>query len=149
MFVLITIYTSRIDDPKVKLAFKPPSKSSFDWIGIKDFMKIGIPSVAMLCVELWSFELMAILAAMISVESIAVQVIVINNSNIFFMPHAGNQIASIVLIGENIGAQHIARAKLYHNVLEVMGSIYSIVLSCVIVFFGPFLAGIYTSIPSL
>ncbi len=137
MFVLLTIYTSRLTDPNVVAAFYPPSASSFNWIGIKDFMKIGVPSVAMLCVELWSFELMAILAAMMSVESIAVQVIVLNNSNIFFMPHCGNQIAAIVLIGENIGAQHIARAKLYHNVLEVMGSLYSFILAGLIVLFGP------------
>ena len=43
----------------------------------------------MACIELWSFELMALLAAMMSVESIAVQVIVINNGHTFYAPHFG------------------------------------------------------------
>jgi MATE family multidrug resistance protein len=105
MFLLMTIYTSKIQDEKIKQAWHMPSRSSFELIGLKEFLKIGIPSILMLCVEIWSFELMAILAAMISVEAIAVQSIIINNSHVFFMPHFGNQIAAIVLIGQNIGAR--------------------------------------------
>jgi MATE family multidrug resistance protein len=86
-------------DTNLKFAWTLPTRASFNLLGISDFMKIGIPSVAMLCVELWSFEFIALMAAMISVESIAVQAIVINTSQIFFMPHFGLQITSIVLIG--------------------------------------------------
>ena len=71
----------------------------------------------MACIELWSFELMALLAAMMSVESIAVQVIVINNGHTFYAPHFGLQIASIVLIGQAVGAQNLRLAKLYHNLI--------------------------------
>ena len=72
MFMLMALYTGHLKDQKLKEAWHMPTRASFYWVGIKDFMKIGIPSVAMLCVELWSFELMAMMAAMISVESIAV-----------------------------------------------------------------------------
>jgi Na+-driven multidrug efflux pump len=53
----------------------------------------------MLATDIWSFEVMAILAAKLSVQSVAVQSIVINNSHLFFTPHFGVQIAALVLIG--------------------------------------------------
>lgn len=70
---MITVYTGNLKtDVKLKEAWHMPTHASFNLVGLKDFMKIGIPSIAMLCVELWSFEFMALMAAMISVESIAV-----------------------------------------------------------------------------
>jgi len=66
-----------------------PDSKSFSPAGLLQFLKIGAPSMMMACIELWSFECMAILAAMMSVESIAVQVIVINNGHTFYAPHFG------------------------------------------------------------
>ena len=65
------------------------------------------------------------------------------------MPHFGLQIASIVLIGQNIGAQHIARARRYHNIIQLMGTFQSVFLACSIFLFGGHLAAFFTSLPTL
>ncbi len=49
-----------------------PSANDLDRVGLTDFMKIGLPSIGMMCIELWSFEIMALLAAALSVEEVAV-----------------------------------------------------------------------------
>jgi Na+-driven multidrug efflux pump len=67
----ITIYTSKIKDWKVESAWKLPNRQVMEGQGLKEFLKIGVPSILMACIELWSFELMALLAALMSVEAIA------------------------------------------------------------------------------
>ena len=58
----------------------------------------------MTCVEWWSFELMTVIASQLSILDVAAQIVVINNSHVFFMPHFGLNIAANILIGELIGA---------------------------------------------
>jgi MATE family multidrug resistance protein len=60
-----------------------PNRDSFT--GLWDYLKIGVPSAALLCLEWWSFELMTLLAGYISVEAMAAQVILLNISMTFFM----------------------------------------------------------------
>lgn len=52
-------------------------------------MKVGAPSIAMVCLEWWSFELMTFIAAFISVDALAVQILTMNNAGLFYMPHVG------------------------------------------------------------
>ena len=66
-FVLITVYSQRITDQNLKLAWQSPTKKSFNLRGLHEFMKIGWPSIIMTCLEWWSFELMTIIASYISI----------------------------------------------------------------------------------
>jgi Na+-driven multidrug efflux pump len=61
----------------------------FDKKGLIDFFKEGIPSTGMLCLEWWSFEIMTLFAAYISLKATASQVILINCVALFFMPIVG------------------------------------------------------------
>jgi len=63
LLIMMTIYTQRITDPRVKQAWFPPTADSISLRGLVDFMKVGLPSVIMICFEWWAFEIMAILAA--------------------------------------------------------------------------------------
>jgi Na+-driven multidrug efflux pump len=72
--------------------------------GFIEFLKFGINSIGLVCLDWWSFEFLVLFAAGISVNSIAVQVIVLNNANMFLMPHAALTVSSELLIGECIGA---------------------------------------------
>jgi Na+-driven multidrug efflux pump len=62
-------------------------------------MRLGLPTIGQLCLEWWSYEILAILAAGISVKCIAIQVIVGNNGGLFYMPHIGLLVSTQVLIG--------------------------------------------------
>jgi len=49
----------------LKEAWFFPNKESFK--GLQEYMKIGIPSIGLICMELWCVELMALVAGYISV----------------------------------------------------------------------------------
>jgi MATE family multidrug resistance protein len=88
--IAFEIYVKKFTEERLlKEAWFLPSKECFDWQGIKDFMKMGIASIGMMCLEWWSFEIMAIIAAFISVQAVATQVIVLNTAVISFMPVLG------------------------------------------------------------
>jgi MATE family multidrug resistance protein len=61
--VLLSIYSKNIKESIVKETFSSPSKSIFNMKGLIEFMKIGLPSIGMICLEWWSFEIMTIIAA--------------------------------------------------------------------------------------
>jgi Na+-driven multidrug efflux pump len=73
-FALLHFMTSKIliKDERVKLAWFPPSKSSFRCECLIEFMKVGLPSIGVLILSWWSFELMSLFAAGISVKCIAI-----------------------------------------------------------------------------
>jgi Na+-driven multidrug efflux pump len=52
-------------------------------------MKIGLPSIVVLCLDWWSFEIMMIFASGLSVQAVAVQVLVCSTGGIFWMVHIG------------------------------------------------------------
>ena len=74
---------------------------------------------------------------------------IINNSHVFFMPHFGLTISGTILVGEHIGAKHIAKAKRFHNILQVMGFIQSLVLGLVFLTLRFQIAEFYTNIVDL
>ena len=71
----------------------------FDKKGLIDYFKLGIPSTGMLCLEWWSFEIMTVFAAYISLSATASQVIMMNMAALFFMPSLGLQTAGSILVG--------------------------------------------------
>jgi Na+-driven multidrug efflux pump len=47
-------------------------KTAFELNGLREYMKVGAPAIAMLCFEWWSYELMTFFAAYISLQAVAV-----------------------------------------------------------------------------
>jgi len=66
-FILITIYVGKLEN--LKESWFLPTRDCF--VGLFEFLKIGIPSAAMLCLEWWSYEIMTLLAGYISVSAMA------------------------------------------------------------------------------
>jgi multidrug resistance protein, MATE family len=91
-------------DEKLHAAWFWPTKACLQMSGFIEFMKFGVPSIGLVCLDWWSYEIMLLFAAGISVKSIAIQVLVVNNANLFYMPHAAYMISSEILIGTCIGA---------------------------------------------
>ena len=73
-FALLHFTTSKIliKDLRIKQAWFLPSKSSFRCDCLLEFMKVGLPSVGVLSLSWWSFELMSLFAAGISMKCIAI-----------------------------------------------------------------------------
>ena len=99
-FIILHIYIKFfLKDEKVQQAWFLPTKSSFNLKGLVEFMKIGLPSIVVLCLDWWSFEIMMIFASGLSVQAVAVQVLVCSTGGIFWMVHIGIQISSAILVG--------------------------------------------------
>ena len=63
-FLAITVFC-RYFDKDVRKSFFWFTKESFT--GLKDYLNVGIPSTTMLCLEWWSFEVLAFMAGYVSV----------------------------------------------------------------------------------
>ena len=77
---IATLYVNRLDDIKEAIFF--PDSDSYKGLG--NYFKLGGPSIAMLCMEWWSFEIMTLIAGYISVDAIATQIIVVNSGFILY-----------------------------------------------------------------
>lgn len=72
-FVMMHFTTSFIiKDDKIKQAWFYPNRNSYKIRSLVDYMKVGLPSIGVLCLEWWSFEIMSLIAAGLSVQSIAI-----------------------------------------------------------------------------
>ncbi len=117
--------------------------------GFIEFIKFGIPSIGIVCLDWWSFELLILFAAGISVKSIAIQVIVMNNGHLFYMPHAAYMVSSEILIGTCIGAQNTAEGKHILKIFNYLACGTCVLLGFFLYIFSDILAAFYTNIPDL
>jgi Na+-driven multidrug efflux pump len=106
-YLLQTVYLFFIlgKNPEFKEAVGFPNMISLKIDGLKEFMKLGLPSLAVGCLENWIFDIMIIFASRISLEATASQMMLVNVTNLFNFPIGGLYNASTILIGRSIGAQ--------------------------------------------
>lgn len=70
--IVLHFYTIRCTDDRVtKEAYKLPTRESFDLKGLKEYMTLGLPSIGMICLEWWSFEIMTLYSALIGLVATA------------------------------------------------------------------------------
>jgi multidrug resistance protein, MATE family len=74
-FIMITVICKTIKELKKSFFFI--TKESIQE-GISDFLKIGVPSAAMLCLEWGGLEILALIASAISVDATGAQIIALN-----------------------------------------------------------------------
>ena len=84
-------------DPTVKRSFFFFTRESFRELG--SYLRVGVPSLVMLCLEWWSFEVLAFMAGYISLEATAAHVVVLNTHVVVIMVPLGTQVAATVLVG--------------------------------------------------
>lgn len=84
------IYSGNFTDEKLrKEAWFLPNKECFDIQGLITFLKMGIPSIGMICLEWWSFEILILFSAYISMTATSANIIVLNTAVTSFMPALG------------------------------------------------------------
>ena len=113
MFFFTTIYSHCIS--AISEALQWPTKDSF--VGWYDYLRISLPATVMLLAEGWAFNVLGVLAGLISVTDQAVNTILLNLIAIMFMVPMGIQSASCAIIGEQIGANRVRQAKEYFRVM--------------------------------
>jgi hypothetical protein len=68
---------------------KWPDKRTFQWKGLKDYMRIGGPSIILQVLDQWVFEAILILSGFFGVESQASILILMNIASLCFRVSAG------------------------------------------------------------
>ena len=84
-FAFITLYCMK--DQEVRKTFFFFQRDSFK--DLKVYLKTALPSLTMLCLEWWSFELLAFMAGYISVDATAAHVVVLNTHVVVIMVPLG------------------------------------------------------------
>uniref|UniRef100_A0A8C5LQ61 Uncharacterized protein n=1 Tax=Leptobrachium leishanense TaxID=445787 RepID=A0A8C5LQ61_9ANUR len=76
------------------------------------FIRLAIPSMLMLCIESWSFEIGGFLAGFISVVELGAQATVLQLTNSLYMIPYGFSVSACIRVGNALGAGDIGQAKL-------------------------------------
>ncbi|XP_040280706.1 multidrug and toxin extrusion protein 2-like isoform X1 [Bufo bufo] len=75
------------------------------------FIRLAIPSMLMVCIEWWSFEIGGFLAGLISVVELGAQAIMLELMTAAYMISVGFSVAASVRIGNALGAGDVEQAK--------------------------------------
>ena len=87
--------------------------------GWKDYLAISLPATVMLLAEGWAFNILGVLAGLISVQDQAVNTILLQMIAVMFMVPQGIQSAACAIIGEQIGANRVPLAKSYFQIMSL------------------------------
>lgn len=115
MWLLSEVYAFSI--PTVRKALQWPSRETF--IGWKDYLAISLPATIMLLAEGWAFNVLGVIAGLISVTDQAANTIMLQLIAVMFMVPNGIQSAACAIIGQQIGANQVSLAKEYFKVMSV------------------------------
>ncbi|XP_055036436.2 multidrug and toxin extrusion protein 1 isoform X1 [Misgurnus anguillicaudatus] len=96
------------------------------------FVRLALPSMLMMCVKWWTYEIGGFLAGLISESELGAQSIVYEWASITYMFPSGFAVAANVRVGNALGAGNTDRAKLSAKVSLVCGFLVSCVIAAVI-----------------
>lgn len=87
------------------------AKECFNVQGLLEYFKIGLSCIGMSAFEWWSYELMLVFAARLSVNESATQVIILNYCSLAFMLPLGFSISASIFVGKEVGAQNLKGSR--------------------------------------
>lgn len=96
------------------------------------FIRLAFPSMLMLCVQWWTFEIGGFLAGLISETELGAQSVVYQLATIAHMFPLGFEVAASVRVGNALGAENTEQAKLSAKVSLACGMLVSCVVATLI-----------------
>lgn len=109
------------------------------------FIQLAIPSMLMLCLEWWMFEIGGFLAGIISEVELGSHSVIYELAVIAYMIPLGLSAASSVRVGTALGAGNVEQAKLSAKVPIVCGLSIAIVVAAIFVALKDYIAYIFTT----
>ncbi|KAK1331723.1 hypothetical protein QTO34_009697 [Cnephaeus nilssonii] len=98
-----------------------------DW---GSFFRLAIPSMLMLCMEWWAYEIGSFLSGILGMVELGAQSIVYELATIVFMIPTGFSVAASVRIGNALGAGDVEQAKRCSRVSVLVTAFCVLLLSC-------------------
>ncbi|KAG8447367.1 hypothetical protein GDO86_014727 [Hymenochirus boettgeri] len=94
------------------------------------FIGLAIPSMLMLCIEWWAFEISIFLAGSIGVVELGAQAIIYQMANLVYLVPLGLCIAGSIRVGHGLGAGNIEQAKRSTLVVLCLTEIFALGCLC-------------------
>ncbi|KAG7321297.1 hypothetical protein KOW79_015712 [Hemibagrus wyckioides] len=109
------------------------------------YFRLALPSMLMLCVEWWSYEIGGFLAGLISEAELGAQSVVYELATIAYMFPLGFGVAASVRVGNALGAGNTQQAKLSSKMSLICGIMVSCVVAAAITGTKDIIAYIFTT----
>ncbi|XP_017559892.1 multidrug and toxin extrusion protein 1 [Pygocentrus nattereri] len=109
------------------------------------FIRLALPSMLMLCVEWWTYEIGGFLAGLISETELGAQSVIYELATIAYMIPLGFGVAASVRVGNALGAGNTEQAKLSSKVSLLCGILASCVVAALISGTKDIIAYIFTT----
>ncbi|XP_062225412.1 protein DETOXIFICATION 16-like [Phragmites australis] len=119
--------------PACKETWRGFSKEAFH--GIPSFLRLGVPSALMVCLEWWSFELLVLLSGLLPNPKLETSVlsICLNTGSLAFMIPFGLSAAISTRVSNELGAGRPQAAHLATRVVMVLALVVGIVIGLVMI----------------
>ncbi|XP_061461261.1 nucleoredoxin isoform X2 [Rhineura floridana] len=109
------------------------------------FIRLALPSMLMICIEWWTFEIGSFLAGMISVVQLGAQSIIYELATVAYLLPQGISVASSVRVGNALGAGDVEQAKLSCITGLLCTGVFALVFTGLLVAVKDVVAYIFTS----
>ncbi|XP_058857354.1 multidrug and toxin extrusion protein 1-like [Acipenser ruthenus] len=97
-----------------------------------DFVRLAIPSMFMLCIECWTYEIGGFLAGLISEVELGAQSVFYELAYIIYMVPLGISVAASVRVGNALGAGNTEEAKTTSKVAMMGAGVFAVLLAIII-----------------
>ena len=114
------------------------------FLNIGTFLALSIPSALMTCFEWWCFEILAIFAGLIDIESLAAQVICVNILSLIYMLPLGASYAASAFTGYFLGKMKIEQGKKYSRLTIVFNILVTLLIIIVLLVFHDQITVLFT-----
>ena len=116
--LLLVVYLYARCSPQISQVLQPISCEAFRGWGL--YLKVCIPSTAMLCAEWWAFEVLILMAGILGVIDLAAMALCLNVHALLFRVPLGFSEAAGALIGNSIGANNVPLAKRFATLIFII-----------------------------
>ncbi|XP_054857522.1 multidrug and toxin extrusion protein 1 [Eublepharis macularius] len=109
------------------------------------FMRLAVPSMLMICIEWWTFEIGSFLSGMISVVELGAQSIIYELATLAYLLPQGMSVAASVRVGNALGAGDAEQAKKSCITVLMCTGVFAVVFAGLLASLKDVVAYIFTS----
>ncbi|XP_060114960.1 multidrug and toxin extrusion protein 2-like [Heteronotia binoei] len=109
------------------------------------FMRLAIPSMLMMCIEWWTFEIGSFLSGMISVVELGAQSIIYELATVAYLLPQGMSVAASVRVGNALGAGDAEQAKRSCLTVLLCAGVFAVVFAALLAGVKDVVAYIFTN----
>eukprot|EP00347_Sterkiella_histriomuscorum_P016701 403352182 len=141
--MIISLYTYR--HPDFTKTFFMPKMYMFSQKDMIFYFKLALPSVMLLCLPWWGFEVQFYIASQVSLTHAAAQVIMTNLCSLCYQIPLGISATTCVLVGNSLGLNQGELAKKYYMIGLKLAAIGSIIVASNVLLFRSQIPWLFTS----